>query len=124
MASNNDQKDDTQLLDLAMCVRMACNLAKEEVPITGREEYNAGRYDAFRIVYFHIREELGLDGKEFDRKVDGRLAFRLIERSLSPGLRLNEKAEWEMPDGKYTLTCEKGRIRRVDNVYEQQLDKE
>jgi len=45
-----------------------------------RPDYYSGRRDAFRSVYCMIRLRLDLDDAEFQKRIDGRLAFKLLNR--------------------------------------------
>lgn len=114
MAKNNDNT----LLDLAIHVRMAYNLLKNEGRVNGREDYYRGRIDAYRAMDDGIRELCRLDETAFKRMIDERFAFKQMSK-LIPRSTLNEDGEWvKYDDGRYTVTCKEGRIIDVEEDYE------
>lgn len=120
MTSNNSNNDN-DLLDLAFRVKMLLLQARRESELdkeykfNGRGDYNQGRVDACFVIFNEMREQLGLDKTEFNKRINGRLALRCLEDLLSPkSSHLTEKG-WEVTwkDGRYVITYENGRFTSI-----------
>ena len=84
-------------LELGAVVRKLWDAADLEGKTFEGSKYNDGRIAAYQIVHDIIQRTSDLDGHEFDRKIDERMAAKTL------GLD-------KYPDGKYEVVHMEGRI--------------